>query len=132
MIELFDFDSSIPVLPRALAVALDAAVKATVLIAMALAAHAALGPRRALVRSALWNACLVGLLLLPAASVVFPRIRVTVPLETGTSVPESPSSLMVRAPEPFPAATRAIESVPSGATAGARSSRRCQAARHRA
>jgi beta-lactamase regulating signal transducer with metallopeptidase domain/protocatechuate 3,4-dioxygenase beta subunit/peroxiredoxin len=64
---------------RAALVALDVALKATALLALVFAGHAALGRRRAPARSALWNACLVGLLLLPAASVMFPRLRLTVP-----------------------------------------------------
>lgn len=54
-------------------VALDLALKATALMALAFACHGALGRRRALARSALWNACLVGLLLLPAARKPSPR-----------------------------------------------------------
>ena len=77
------------------------------LIVLALAAHAALGPRRALARSALWNACLVGLLLLPVCQLVFPRIRVTVPLETRDSRSRMRrASPMVRSSSsPFPAST---------------------------
>ena len=59
-----------------LVVALDVLLKATALLVLALAAHLALGPRRALVRSALWNACPIGLILLPASSLAFPRLRI--------------------------------------------------------
>jgi hypothetical protein len=61
-------------------VALDVTLKATALMTLAFACHWALGRRRALARSALWNACLIGLLILPTASLAFPRLRVTVPL----------------------------------------------------
>ena len=79
---------------EALAVALDVGVKATVLLVIALAAHAAVGRRRALVRSALWNACLVGLLVLPVASLAFPRLRLVVlPTQevAASAAPSSPS-----------------------------------------
>ena len=59
-------------------VTLDLALKATALMTFAFACHGALGRRRALARSALWNACLIGLLLLPAACLAFPRVRVVV------------------------------------------------------
>ena len=62
-----------------LVVVLDVLLKATALLVLALAAHLALGRRRALVRSALWNACLIGLILLPASSLAFPRLRIPVP-----------------------------------------------------
>ena len=51
---------------------LDVAAKATVLFLLAWLAHAALGRRRARERSAVWNACLLGLLCLPVASLAFP------------------------------------------------------------
>ncbi len=60
------------------ALTLDVGVKSTVLLVLAAAIHAALGRRRALVRSALWNASLVGLLVIPAASWGLPRLRVAV------------------------------------------------------
>ena len=82
---------------RAALVALDVALKATALMAMAFACHGVLGRRRALIRSALWNAGLVGLLLLPAASLAFPRLRITVPamraadrLEGAVPIPHLP------------------------------------------
>ena len=59
--------------------AIDATIRATALLALALAAHAALGRSRALVRSALWNACLVGLLLIPASILALPRLVVPAP-----------------------------------------------------
>ncbi len=63
-----------------LVIALDVILKATALLVLALAAHLALGRRRALVRSALWNACLIGLILMPASSLAFPRLRIPVPV----------------------------------------------------
>jgi len=61
-----------------LAVAIDVVFKATCLLGLTLVAHAILGRRRALVRSALWHACLAGLLFMPAASWGLPRLRVAV------------------------------------------------------
>ncbi|MDG3006067.1 carboxypeptidase regulatory-like domain-containing protein [Paludisphaera mucosa] len=58
--------------------ALDAALKATVLMTLAFAVHFALGRRRTLSRSALWNACLVGMSLLPLVGMAFPRWRAVV------------------------------------------------------
>jgi beta-lactamase regulating signal transducer with metallopeptidase domain len=63
---------------RAALVALDVILKATAMMALVFAVHGVLGRRRAAARSALWNACLVGLLLLPAASLAFPRLRLAV------------------------------------------------------
>ncbi|MGP0070162.1 MAG: carboxypeptidase regulatory-like domain-containing protein [Isosphaeraceae bacterium] len=64
--------------PATLAIAIDAAAKATVLIVVASIAHAMLGQRRVLARSAVGNACLAGLLVLPVASWALPRMRVAV------------------------------------------------------
>jgi len=69
------------VLPDAremLLVALDTALKASALLVLAFVVHLAVGRRRALFRSALWNACLVGLLLLLVASPALPRLRIPV------------------------------------------------------
>jgi hypothetical protein len=55
---------------------LDVALKAAALGILALVLHALLGRRRPLVRSVLWNACLTGLLLLPASVAVFPRLSI--------------------------------------------------------
>ena len=74
---------------------IDAAIKATVLIATFLAVHAALGRRRAVIRSALWNTCLLGLLLLPAASLALPRLRIFVP----TVGEIAPAQTMAAAPD---------------------------------
>jgi beta-lactamase regulating signal transducer with metallopeptidase domain/multidrug resistance efflux pump len=59
-----------------LALGLDVALKAAALGLLAFVLHALLGRRRPLVRSVLWNACLAGLLLLPASAAVFPRLSV--------------------------------------------------------
>ncbi len=87
MINLWDQASSGD---RAAMIVLDVVVKATVLMAIGFLCHAALGRGRALVRSALWNACLVGLLLLPAASAAFPRVSIPVlpgPARAGDPIP---------------------------------------------
>ncbi len=83
---------------RAALVALDVALKATVLMALAFACHAALGRQRALIRSALWNACLVGLLLLPAASLAFPRLRIVLPAARTAQL--EPTTLVRDVPPP--------------------------------
>jgi len=57
---------------------LDIAFKATILLILAWFLHALAGQRRALLRSALWNACLVGLLLVPLACIAFPRLKLPV------------------------------------------------------
>lgn len=60
-----------------LAIGLDVLVKATALIVLAAAVTLALnGPRRLLWRSAVWNALLVALAVLPLAAITFPRLRV--------------------------------------------------------
>ena len=56
--------------------ALDLALRVTALLVLTLTLHALLGPRRSLIRSALWHACLVGLLILPLASIATPRLRI--------------------------------------------------------
>ncbi len=65
-------------LDRASLVSVDVALKATALLALTFAVHGALGRRRALVRSTLWNACLVGLIAIPASSLLFPRLRLPI------------------------------------------------------
>ena len=62
--------------PTAPAVALRVMVDATVLLALAWGAHAVLGRRRALVRSGLWNAVLLALVLQPALTLTLPRVHV--------------------------------------------------------
>jgi HlyD family secretion protein len=56
------------------AFALDVAAKATALYFVILIIGLLLGRRRVLARSALWNALLAGLLVLPVAGAVFPRL----------------------------------------------------------
>jgi hypothetical protein len=77
MLDAMSLDS--PTARAALAIAVDVALKSTAFLSTAYAAHALLGPRRALARSALWNACLVGLLLLPASTIRFPRLNIPLP-----------------------------------------------------
>lgn len=85
------FGSLLPDSREVLVVALDVALKAAALLIPAFALHAALGRRRALVRSALWNACLVGLLLLPAAGPALPRVSLKV-LPTPGAIPSAVES----------------------------------------
>ncbi len=54
-------------------VAFDVLGKTSGLLAVAGVVHWGLGRRRALVRSSLWNGVLLGLILIPAASLAFPR-----------------------------------------------------------
>lgn len=61
-----------------LAIAAQIALKATALLVLAFALHALAGRRRALMRSACWNACLVGLLLVPVVCLAFPRLHLPV------------------------------------------------------
>lgn len=55
---------------------IELALKATGLIALALVLHLLLGRRRVLSRSALWNAVLLSLLILPAAVAIAPRLQI--------------------------------------------------------
>ena len=77
------------------ALARDLATGSTAILAMAIAGHLVLGRRRAMVRSALWNAGLVGLLILPTASMALPRLRV--------EIPAAPRTRFDPEPEIFPA-----------------------------
>jgi protocatechuate 3,4-dioxygenase beta subunit len=61
---------------QAIAFGLDLALKSTVLLSLAILTHALLGRRRALARSAIWNACLAALLVLPPVVGLSPRLRV--------------------------------------------------------
>lgn len=79
----------------ALAVAIGVVGRATVLMVLAFAVHAALGRRRALARSALWNACLVGLFLVPLSTLVLPRLRLTVPTEAEVAIPVAEPPVIV-------------------------------------
>jgi beta-lactamase regulating signal transducer with metallopeptidase domain/peroxiredoxin len=112
----------LPAAREVAAVALDVAPKATVLLLLAYAAHAAAGPRRALLRSALWNAALVGLLALAVAVPASPRLRLAVlpPRETVAIAISTPAPRAVTRPEatvavPLPLA----ELVPEGEIATA-------------
>ena len=59
------------------AIGVDVALKATVLLSLAALVDVLLSwRRRVLARSALWNAALIGLLVLPAATLLLPRMRV--------------------------------------------------------
>lgn len=59
-----------------LAAALGVFSRATVLLVLALVVHLLLVSRRPMVRSALWNSCLIGLVLLPLTAFALPRLRV--------------------------------------------------------
>jgi beta-lactamase regulating signal transducer with metallopeptidase domain/peroxiredoxin/protocatechuate 3,4-dioxygenase beta subunit len=78
---------------RAALVALDVALKATALLIVVYAGHGLLGRRRALARSAMWNAGMIGLLLLPAASLAFPRLRLPVLRPWTTNAIEAPAPI---------------------------------------
>ncbi len=59
----------------ALAQAVLIALLGTLMLLLGLGAHAALGRKRARMRSAVWNACALGLVALPAALAWFPGMR---------------------------------------------------------
>ena len=61
-----------------LLIAMDLLLKATIVLLLGYVVHALLGRRRALARSALWNATLAALLFLPVASLSLPRVSVAV------------------------------------------------------
>jgi len=56
--------------------AVDLVAKTTLLLLLVLVAHILLGHRRVLIRSGLWNAALVALLVLPALTLALPHLRV--------------------------------------------------------
>ncbi|MBN1343090.1 MAG: hypothetical protein JXQ73_10445, partial [Phycisphaerae bacterium] len=56
--------------------AADVAIKASLVYLLALLADRLLRKRWILARSAMWNACLLALLLLPLATATFPRLRI--------------------------------------------------------
>src|ERR1700677_95794 len=56
--------------------AVDVIVEVTLLFLLAMATHAILGRRHALIRSALWNAVLVASILQPAVTLGLPRLRI--------------------------------------------------------
>ncbi len=60
---------------QAIWLGLDVAAKATVVLLLAIVANRLLN-RRVLARAAVWNALLVGLILLPPATALFPRLRI--------------------------------------------------------
>ncbi|HWE35172.1 MAG TPA: efflux RND transporter periplasmic adaptor subunit [Isosphaeraceae bacterium] len=105
------------------ALGLDVAIKAAAAVALAIGAHLALGRRRALVQSAVWNACLVGLLVLPAAAAAFPAWRIAclpagpkpAPVEVGPMAIEPVVSAVDEAPvvgaavEPAPKTARNVD-----------------------
>ncbi len=59
-----------------LGIGVDVALKATCLLLLAIIGDRVLPRGRVLVRTAAWNACLIGLLLLPVITAAFPRLRV--------------------------------------------------------
>ena len=74
---MIDFiGSGFPGANPVLLIAMDVALKATILLALGYTVHAMLGRGRALARSALWNAMLIALIVLPLVSLMFPRLRV--------------------------------------------------------
>ncbi|APW62013.1 carboxypeptidase regulatory-like domain-containing protein [Paludisphaera borealis] len=85
-----------------LVVAFDAIFRATVLLVLAFGAHAALGRSRALVRSALWNACLIGLLLIPASILALPRLVISAPRLAATPPAAAPVQEALFTPAPMP------------------------------
>ncbi len=72
----------------ALGFGLDVAARATALFILVWLAHAALGRRRALARSALWNASVLALLCLPLASLAFPRLPLAIIPVSRTAPPD--------------------------------------------
>lgn len=87
--------SAMPVSPAwfqpAILIGLDVAAKSLLLLALGFAATALLTRKQLLTRSALWNACVLGLLILPISSVALPRLRIPV-------LPATPVASL--APEP--------------------------------
>jgi beta-lactamase regulating signal transducer with metallopeptidase domain/protocatechuate 3,4-dioxygenase beta subunit len=57
---------------------LDVGARTTLILILAYAAHALLGRRRALARTALWNASMAGLMILPLAAMAFPRLSIAI------------------------------------------------------
>jgi peroxiredoxin len=98
-----------------LGVAADVAIKASALLALAFVAHVLLGPRRALVRSAVWNACLIGLLVLVPMSAAVPRLRLAVlpasnpaHQDSPTIVPSFPSASIETSDRDDPVPSRTV------------------------
>ncbi len=65
----------------------DVAAKAALFVILTLAIHILLGRRRLLARGALWNACLLGLLVLAVAARAVPRLGVNGPAWIGRALP---------------------------------------------
>ncbi len=93
---------------RATLVALDVALKATGLLAVAVAVHLALGRRRALVRSTLWNACLVALILIPATSLAVPRWTLPILAPRPTAAQPRPTTVEPAAVRPVAPVDQAV------------------------
>jgi beta-lactamase regulating signal transducer with metallopeptidase domain/protocatechuate 3,4-dioxygenase beta subunit len=72
----------------ALALGLDLATKATILLLLGLLVQLAAGRRRAVLGSAIGNACLLALLLLPVSTLILPPLNVAW-LPAGTSAPRT-------------------------------------------
>ncbi|MFO0958900.1 MAG: M56 family metallopeptidase [Isosphaeraceae bacterium] len=85
----------------ALAFGIDLAGKTMALLTVAWLTHLLLGPRRVLLRSALWNGCVVGLLTLPIAVLAIPNrpwpVEVDLP-NFGPSAAEEPTLPIVMEP----------------------------------
>ncbi len=60
-------------------------------LAVALGAHFALGRKRAVVQSVVWNACLIGLLLLPLSLWSAPRLTVWIPAPSAAPAASAPA-----------------------------------------
>src|SRR5262245_49498366 len=75
--------------------ALDLALKAGAIYLLAWAATAALGSRRSSARSAVWNACILALALLPLAALLAPRHELR-------WLPATPAAAAVPPPPPVP------------------------------
>ena len=95
--------------------------KATLLLVLAFALHLVLTQRFVLVRSAFWNACLVGLLVLPVAMLCLPRVSTGLSQDTiGTGLLTSkiaiPHECVALAPQP----ETNEHAVPASAAADAR------------
>jgi beta-lactamase regulating signal transducer with metallopeptidase domain/protocatechuate 3,4-dioxygenase beta subunit len=76
---MIDFiGSAFPEASAAFVIAMDLLVKSAIVLAVSYAVHYGLGRSRALARSAVWQATLVGLILLPSVALAFPRLPVAV------------------------------------------------------
>jgi|GEM_PF-6420296 len=85
--------------------ALATAVRASIMILIAFAIHWVLRRRSVLIRSVVWNTTLVGLLVLPVAVLVLPRIGLVLPVERSKPVRPEPGIVV-------PAATTLERSLP--------------------